>query len=566
MLISLHGALKLEVPKGKTFLEVFREHEEELEKLRTLHGEPLAVQWQGEFLSLNDIPPDDGAVHFITQRSSLGQKIIQRTAIFIVGLAFSKLFPDLVLHVRHSYGVGIFCELRDPVEGSQFKLREYDIQLLKEEIRRIVSEDLPIKRVRVTRNGFEDYPQLKEKLRRVIGEANIHAYRHKEYFDFYYIEREGYAEYSTIPLLPSTGFIKAIDLINYPPGLVVVLPKPDDLSQLSEFKEIPTLFQTFHEYRRWLDVLELFTLNDLNEIINKGRSDELIAIAEVLHERKVIEIVDDILRRMPDLKLILIAGPSSAGKTTFSRRLQLELRAVGLKPIVISMDDYFLDRELTPTRPDGRKDFDQPDALDKELFLEHLNRLLNGDEVELPRYNFHRGKRMPSGRKVKLTSSALLIVEGIHALNPIFSRVVPSHMKYKIYVSALAQINIDERNRVHTTDNRLLRRIVRDSLFRSYTVVDTIRQWPLVREAEDKYIFPYQDTADAMFNSALPYELAVLKPFVEPMLKTIPYYYPEYREAKRLLDLLSHVEAVSPTRVPPNSILREFIGGSIFES
>ena len=564
--LSVHGALTIEEEPGHSFQEILKRQEKELSSLLEVYGYPVAVQFQDEFLSLSDAPPSDGRMCLISKDSSLGQKVIQRTLIFILGLAVAKLLPGKDLKVLHSYGEGIFCVITDE-RGNNLRIREQEIEALKSLMREIVEKDLPIKRIRIEPNSLEgrnlDDLQIAEV---TVGKEVVKYYRRK-YFDFYRTELDSlsYAEYSVIPLLPSTGVVKGFDLLNYPPGLVLVLPKKDDLSKVRAFREIPALFQTFHEYKSWLEYLKINTLKDLNDLISEGKGDELISIAEALHERKIIAIADEIRKRLKELKLVLIAGPSSAGKTTFSKRLAIQLRAIGINPVTISMDDYFLDRELTPVTEDGRKDFDAPEALDRKLFLEHLKKLLNGEEVELPKYNFHTGKRERSGKRVRLTDDSVLIVEGIHALNPIFSNVVPSHMKYKVYVSALAQINIDSRNRIHTTDNRLLRRIVRDSLFRSYGVLDTIRQWPLVRRAEDLYIFPYQDTADAMFNSALPYELAVLKPFVEPMLKTIPYYYSEYQEAKRLLDMLSHIESMTPTRVPPNSILREFIGGSIFE-
>ncbi len=564
--LSLHGAVTIEVQRGLSFLQIMDKYRDAFENLRKVYGEPVAIQFEDELLSLNERPNHDGRVCLITKRSFLGEKIIQRTLIYILGMALVKVLPEHSLKVLHSYGAGIFCVVRDS-KGNRVTLKENQIDALRSEMRRIIDLNCEIKRIRIDRRSRTD--RVLEELniaQNVVGKEVIERYRRK-YFDFFVSECDNfsYAEYSTIPLLPSTGLVKGFDIKNYPPGLVLVLPKLDNLDEPREFEEIPALFQTFHEYSRWLSYLKVDTIADLNEIINKGKGDELISIAEALHERKIIEIADEISRRMKEVKLVLIAGPSSAGKTTFSKRLAIQLRATGINPITISMDDYFLDREYTPVTEDGRKDFDSPDALDKELFISHLRALINGEEVELPKYNFHTGKREKSGRVVRMTEDSVLIVEGIHALNPVFSASIPSHMKFKVYVSALAQLNIDDKNRIHTTDNRLLRRMVRDSLFRSYGVLDTIRQWPLVRRGEVNYIFPYQNTADAMFNSALPYELAVLKPFVEPMLKTIPYYYPEYPEAKRLLDVLEHIEPMTPTRIPPNSILREFIGGSIFE-
>lgn len=371
-------------------------------------------------------------------------------------------------------------------------------------------------------------------------------------------------EYSFLPLVPSTSFLKTFDLKLYQPGFILILPDDKDIEKLSEFKEIVKLFQAFYEYKNWLEILGLVNVTSLNETIERGEVSEVIKVAEALHEKKIAQIADEICSKLPDLKLVLIAGPSSAGKTTFCKRLQIQLKVNGLRPIVIEMDDYFLPPQCISRDEYGNYDFDNPKAVDIELLNEHLNIIMNGGEVELPKYNFQKKRREKSGRIVKLDERSIIVMEGIHALNPEMTNLVPGYMKYHIFVSALTHLNIDNQNRVPTTDSRLIRRIVRDSIFRGYGVIDSIRQWPSVRKAEDLYIFPTQERADVMFNSALVYEFPILKTFAEPMLKAIPPYYPEYPEAKRLLDILSHFLPLSPTEVPMTSILREFIGGSSF--
>ncbi|HPC77911.1 MAG TPA: nucleoside kinase, partial [bacterium] len=336
------------------------------------------------------------------------------------------------------------------------------------------------------------------------------------------------------------------------------------INNVAEFKEIVKLFQAFYEYKNWLNILGLNNVSSLNSAIENGEISEIIKVAEALHEKKIAQIADEICSRLPDLKLVLIAGPSSAGKTTFTKRLQIQLKVNGIKPIVIEMDDYFLPPQEVARDEYGNYDFDSPNALNINMLAEHLNILMNGGEVELPKYNFQKKRSERSGRYIKIDKNSLLVMEGIHALNPQITPEIPGYMKYHIFVSALTHLNLDNQNRVPTTDARLIRRMVRDSIFRGHGVLDSIRQWPSVRRAEDLYIFPNQEKADAMFNSALVYEFSVLKNFIEPILKAIPPYYREYPEVKRILDILSHFIPLSPTEVPMTSILREFIGGSSF--
>jgi len=347
--------------------------------------------------------------------------------------------------------------------------------------------------------------------------------------------------------------VKGINLINYAPGFVVV---PED----RKFEEIPKLFQAFFEYDQWLKVLGISDVGDINALTQGREITELIKVAEALHEKRVSYIADEIKKK--EAKLILVAGPSSSGKTSFSHRLAVQLRVNGLRPINMGTDDYFLPRELTPRDEAGNYDFDSLEAVDLETLVQDINQLLNGEEIEVKKYDFVRGARITQEKKLKLPENGVLILEGIHALNPRTTQGVPAHVKYKVYVSALAHLNLDEVNRTYTTDARLIRRMVRDSFYRAYLAEETLRQWPSVRRGEDKYIFPYQQEADAFFNSALPYELLVLKPFADPLLSQIPETVKEYPDAWRLKTLLSYFETCPSAYVPSTSILREFIGGS----
>jgi uridine kinase len=365
-------------------------------------------------------------------------------------------------------------------------------------------------------------------------------------------------------MTPRTGYLKCFGLKFYLPGFILRYPQKESPTTLPTFVEQRKLANVYYEFEHWGKVLEIEDVASLNTQINSGRTGELIRIAEALHEKKLAQLADEITKDRGRVRVILIAGPSSSGKTTFAQRLCIQLRVNGLRPIAIGTDDYFVDREHTPVDEKGEPDFEALEALDLELFNQHLIRLIQGEEVEIPIFNFQTGTREPKGEIISAKDDQPIIIEGIHGLNERLTSEIPKDRKFKIYISALTQLNVDNHNRIPTTDNRLLRRIVRDNQFRSHDAKATIRQWPSVRRGEERNIFPFQEDADAMFNSALAYELAILKRYAEPLLRAISKDDPEFPEAKRLLKFLSYILPMEDSDVPLNSILREFIGASCF--
>lgn len=550
--IEIRGAIRLQEENSIIAKDLVLKNPNIFKDLLGEDDLPVALRVENEIEDLNYLIQEDTRLDFIGVRSNFGRRIFERSYIFLLNLACEKVFPDLKVVVEHSYHKSLYGRFRNYIP------KQKDLEIIEEKMKELVEKDIPIEKVLVSKEEalkiFTDgRDEDKIRLLKYISSPKIQLYKADNHY-----------EYSYLPLVPSTGYLKVFSLKLYQPGFILVLPDEKDLSKVSEFKEIVRLFQAFYEYKNWLEILGLVDVASLNSAIEKGEISEVIKVAEALHEKKIAQIADEICSRLPDLKLVLIAGPSSAGKTTFSKRLQIQLKVNGIKPLVIEMDDYFLPPEFIEKDEYGNYDFDSPKALDTRFLNEHLNILMNGGEVELPKYNFQKKRREKSGKVIKLEDRSLIVIEGIHGLNPDITSGVPGYMKYHIFVSALTHLNIDNQNRVPTTDARLMRRIVRDSIFRGYGVLDSIRQWPSVRKAEDLYIFPTQEKADVMFNSALVYEFSVLRNFAEPMLRAVPPYYPEYPEAKRILDILSHFLPLSPTEVPMTSILREFIGGSSF--
>lgn len=374
-----------------------------------------------------------------------------------------------------------------------------------------------------------------------------------------------YMEYFFGAMMPDCSYLKQFELINYENGIIINYPDKCCMDRLDKFEPSDALNGMFHELQDWSAKINCNTVAKLNRIISCGYANGIIQVAEALHEKKIAGIADKIAASNKDVRLVLIAGPSSSGKTTFAQRLSIQMVVNGLRPVPVSMDDYFKDRHDTPRKPDGTFDFESVDAVDLELFNDHLRRLLAGECVKMPKYNFRSGMREYRGREIQLGENDVLVVEGIHALNERISEAVPANNKMKIYISALTPMQLDSYNRIHTTDMRLLRRIVRDSQFRSHDALMTLKLWDDVRRGEEQYVFPFQDSADIMFNTSLVYEFAVLKKYAEPLLKLIQPDEAVYTRAQRLLELLSHVRGMDDEAIPTNSILREFIGGSIFK-
>jgi uridine kinase len=488
----------------------------------------------------------------VTMADSDGFRIYRRSLAFLMVTAIQELFPDTNVYIDHSLTFGgYFCQ---PQGRDAFTPDE--LAQIERRMREIVEKDEPILKTRVPLNDAIALFQA----RGDDDKVRLLSRRRKVYLTLYQLH--GFRDYFHGYMVPSTGYLNLFGLQDYPPGFILRFPRSDPAMQLQPFVDYPKLLNVFREYGKWMELMGIRDVGYLNDAIAGERVREVILVAEALHERRVARIAEEIAARQGQVRLVLIAGPSSSGKTTFSRRLSIQLLADGLRPFALEMDSYFVDRHKTPRDENGEYDFESLAAVDVELFNQQVMHLLEGKSVAVPRYNFHTGLR-ETGPVVRLDGDHVLIVEGIHGLNPELVRDVPPELVYRVYASALTQLNIDKHNRVPTTDTRLLRRIVRDAAYRGYSAEDTIERWGSVRRGEKRWIFPYQEHADVMFNSALVYELSVLKPLAQPLLLQVKPRTAPYVEAKRLLALLEWFEPLLPDLVPDNSILREFVGGSI---
>lgn len=495
-------------------------------------------------------------IEFLDIRDQSGMRTYVRTLCFILFKAISELFPEGKLYVEHPISKGYYCNLSI---GRSVTLD--DVTRIKTRMKEIIAEDIPFHRIECQTNeavrifnerGMSD----KVKLLETSGSLYTYYYTLGDTIDYYYGS-----------LLPSTGYIKLFDIVKYYDGLLLRIPKRNNPNVLEEEIKQEKMLDVFKEYLHWGNIMGLQNVGDFNLACKAGHATDLINVAEALQEKKIVQIADMIYNRSENgqkVKLILIAGPSSSGKTTFSKRLSIQLMANGLKPYPISLDNYFVERDETPVDKDGYRDYESLYALDLKLFNQQLKALLNGEEVELPRFNFTLGKKEYRGDKLKIDEHTIVILEGIHGLNPELTPGIPTENKFKIYVSALTSISLDDHNWIPTTDNRLLRRIIRDFNYRGYSAQETISRWPSVRAGEDKWIYPYQENADVMFNSALLFELAVLRMHAEPILTGVPRNCPEYSEAYRLLKFIKYFVPVRDEEIPPTSVLREFLGGSSF--
>ena len=498
----------------------------------------------------------DCELEFITYENVIGHKTYVRSAIMLM----MKAIKDIVgmeaavnVKVEFSIGAGYYCSFKHGL-----KMDAETIGKVKDRMGELADMDLLVTKEAYPADeavalfkelGMED----KVSLFRYRRSSNINVYCLGDYYDYYY----GY-------MLPSTGYIRQFDLFPYEEGMVLLLPEKEEPEKLPEFVPKPKLFRTLMTTCEWGIEMGIDTVGDLNDKICQGDIADLILVQEALQERRIGEIARDIARR-EGVKFVMIAGPSSSGKTTFSHRLSIQLRTYGLKPHPIGLDNYYLNHEDTPLDDQGKPDYECLEALDVEQFNQDMSELLAGKEVQLPTFNFKTGKREYSGKITKLEADDILVIEGIHGLNEKMSYSLPAESKYKIYISALTCLNVDEHNRIPTTDGRLLRRMVRDARTRGTSAEKTIAMWPSVRRGEEKYIFPFQEGADAMFNSAMIYELAVIKQYAEPLLFNIRKGEPEYHEAKRLLKFLEYFLGISSEELPKNSLCREFVGGSCFD-
>lgn len=508
----------------------------------------------------------DCELSLIDKTTVIGMDTYKRSLTFLLVKAFSDVLEsqtEYSVNVLYSVGKGYYCKLlrKVTVEGKD-KLGTYpvDVELLqrvKDRMTALVQADIPILKESVSTDEairrFEKQGRAdKEKLFRFRRVSKANLYSIEDYEDYFY----GY-------MVPSTGYITCYDLLPYDEGFMLMAPSKSAPEELPTFVPQEKLFQVFKTSDEWSNTLEVNNVGDLNESITNGDVRELMLVQEALMEKQIAQIADMILGG--DKKIVLIAGPSSSGKTTFSHRLSVQLRAHGLRPYPLALDNYFVEREETPKDEDGNYDFECIEAMDLELFNSDMTKLLAGEEIQIPTFNFAEGKKEYKGKRLKLNQGDVLVCEGIHALNPLMSSKLPEDSKFRVYISALTQINVDDHNRIPTTDGRLIRRIVRDARTRGNNAKDTIAMWPSVRRGEEKYIFPFQEEADVMFNSALIYELSVIKQFAEPLLFSVPKDCDEYYEAKRLLKFLDYILGLDVTNIPKNSILREFVGGGCFD-
>ena len=538
---------KYSFPKGMELSEIFS-------KTDLPNNRFVAAVVENELVRLNFIPEDDIEIKSISRGEELGNRIYRRSLFLLLAKAVYELFPDSRLKIEHSLSNGIYCEI---FKGKP--LTRHDLKKLKIRMSKYVEKDIEIKKELMDKNelieiyqdqGFQDKIDILSE--KPDGEK-VEVYNLDGYYDYFYYE-----------LLPSTRYLDKFDLHYSLPGFVLLFPQQIDSGKVPEFVDSPKLANIFIDYERLGEIIGVGYVNDLNNIIREDDGEELIRISEAIHEKNITKIADNIYDEIDTRRVILIAGPSSSGKTTFSHRLATHLRIDGLKPVNISIDDYFVNRDETPLDKDGNLDFEALEAIDLELFNDHLLRLLQGERVELPEYNFETGKREYNGNYLQIEDDQPILIEGIHGLNERLTEVIPKNHKYKIYVSALTQLNMDYHNRIPTSDTRFIRRIVRDHKYRGHDAETTIDWWPKVRKGEEKNIFPYQENADVIFNSALIYELAVLKKHLIPLLDRIDKSSPAYYEAVRLKELVEPIVPMPELTIPPISVLREFIGGNSY--
>ena len=494
-------------------------------------------------------------IEFIDVREPSGMRVYCRSLYFLLYKAASDVFPESKLYIEHPISHGYFCHLRK-ADGSS--ITPEDIQLVEERMKELVSKDMPFHRYDVQteraikefrKAGFEDKVRLLE----TSGEAYTDYYTLGDTADYFYGK-----------LVPSTGYLTIWGVMPFHDGLLLRLPDRENPSRLADFVDQPKTFEMFKEALRWNIIMGLSTVGDVNEAFLNGRASELIQIAEALQEKKIVKIAEEIESRYHSehpLKVVLITGPSSSGKTTFCKRLSIQLKACGLKPVSMSTDDYFVNRADTPKFPDGSFDFDNFDTVDHALMESDIMKLVNGEEVSVPEYNFVTGMREYNGKNLQLGDGKVLLIEGIHALNPGLTNNIPEEAKFKIFINTLTGTLLDDHNSIPTSDNRLLRRIVRDYNKGAFTARESISNWQNVLDAEQKWIYPFQETADVMFNSAYLIEFAVMKNHAEPILRSVPQNCAEYAEAHRLLKFIHYFTPVPDKEIPATSLLREFIGG-----
>ena len=546
--LTLPNNIIREYPAGTTLLEVSRD-------FAANYQSPIVEGiFNGIGTDLQKPVFENGTVDFITLDMEEGMRVYVRSLLFLFLVAIKELRPEVKIEARNSLGSALFCEITNDIV-----LSNYDLKALEDYMKELAAKSEPIIYKHINKKEAEkilcerNEADRLELLHAIDDDLLLTCYTLKDHMEYFFG-----------PMLPDCGYLKLFELINYENGIVINYPETGQ-NELDVFVDSPKLNKMFHEMEEWSTMLQCNTVAKLNRIIKEDHAGVIIQVAEALHEKKIAAIADEITDKGKDVHLVLIAGPSSSGKTTFAQRLSIQLVVNGLRPVPISMDDYYKERLNTPRKADGSYDFESVEAIDLELFNDHLKRLLAGETVKIPKYNFRTGLREYRGRELTLSDNSVLIVEGIHGLNERISAVVPARNKLKVYISALTPMSLDDYNRIQTTDMRLLRRLVRDSQFRSHDALMTLKLWDDVRRGEEKYIFPFQEEADIIFNTTLVYEFAVLKKYAEPLLQGVPETEAVYTNAQRLLGLLSHVIPLDKELIPKNSILREFVGGSAFK-
>ncbi|HYF84506.1 MAG TPA: nucleoside kinase [Clostridia bacterium] len=546
VLMTFPQGINKEYPKGTKLSEIAKDFQQGFK------SDIVGAIMNNELKELWVEIQKDCTLQFIDRTTGYGNRFYSRSLAFLFIIAAKEVFKGCRVTVEHSLNKGLYCEVH-----KNEPLTQPDIIKIEEKMWELQKQDIPFEKRKIaSTEAIELFKSTQQ-----LDKVDLIKYRKKKYINVY--SCHGYHDYFYGYMVPSTGYLKLFDLKFNKPGLVLRFPEKSTPNQLPEYKEQKKLFNIFREFENWGKILELENISHLNDAINGGRISEVIAVAEGLHEKKIAQIAD-MISASNNKKLVLIAGPSSSGKTTFAQRLSVQLRVNGLKPVPISIDDFFKDRVDTPIDEFGDFDFETIAAIDIVTFNDVIRRLIKGEEVEMPSFNFHTGNREWRGKKLRISEEQVLVVEGIHGLNETLTQDIPREQKFKIYISALTHLSIDDHNRIPTSDLRLIRRIVRDFQFRSADALSTIKRWDSVRRGEDTYIYPFQEEADIMFNSSLVYELAVLNQIALPQLEKIDNSVPEYIEAKRLSKFLQYFLNADIEEIPTNSILREFVGKSCF--
>lgn len=546
MKLVYKGDTKVEMGEHKKIVDIFKN------EIENSKEEIIACKCNNKVRSLNYEPEEGEKVEFLDISTADGMRIYVRGLLLIMSKAFNKLYPDALLTVNYQLSNATFCQI------DNMKTTEEMMKNVSDEMKKIIDANYDINKVVMTK---EEAKKFYDKEQTIRGKLQLDN-KDKDTVSLYFCEDYYNYFYGVMPI--STGYTKIFDLKVYNNGFLIRYPSRKNPNKLEEYKENKKLLNTLQEYEDIHRVLGINTIYKLNKEILNGNEKELILLAEALHEKKISDIADKIVNKN-DVKVVLIAGPSSSGKTTFAKRLGLQLRLNGLKPVTISVDNYFVERTETPLDENGNYNFECLEAIDLKLFNHDLIELLKGNEILMPTFNFKTGHKEYTGETMKLGKDEILVIEGIHCLNDELTSAIPRENKYKIYISNLTVLNIDYFNRISTTDSRLIRRIVRDYKFRSYNAIHTLQIWNSVNRGEEQYIYPFQEEADSMFNTSLIYEFCVLKKFAVPLLESINSSYAEYSEARRLLEFLKYFETIDIENVPKNSLLREFIGDSIFE-